>query len=113
MILARTAELSCLAIFAAASMADAASAGLADAPMLQLGALGLVGFMVAQNYRQGRRMAEVLDRKDGEIRRAEARANRLAIEFTEAVHGLTTTLAARPCIAAQEKEKAKPKGNTS
>ena len=102
MIIAKAVEISSLALFAAVAMLQTLVEGIPQGPILQLGALGLVGFMVAQNYRQGGQLSKVLDRKDAEIRDAEARANIMAREFTEAVRYLTTTLAERPCVAAGE-----------
>lgn len=112
MILAKAAEIIGLGLFAAVSMIQAAVEGIPQGPLLQLGALGLVGFMVAQNYRQRANIDEVLDRKDAEIHKADARANRLAVEFTDAVNNLTATLAARPCVAAAH-EPDKQKGKTT
>ena len=99
MILAKIAELGSLGIFAAASFAEP------SLPMNQIGALGLVGFMVVQNYRQGVRLEKVIARKDAEVREAHARANDLAVQFTDAVQNLTNTLVNRPCMVDGENNK--------
>ena len=92
MILAKIAELGSLGIFAAASLSEA------SLPMNQIGALGLVGFMIVQNYRQGVRLEKVIARKDAEVTAANTRANDLAVQFTDAVQNLTHTLGERPCM---------------
>lgn len=59
MIIATVIEYAGLGLFAAASIAEATT----SVPVLQVGALGLVGFMVAQNYRQKAHLATTLGRR--------------------------------------------------
>ena len=69
------------------------------------GLIGLALYMVAQVYRQEKRMAKALDKKDEQLHAANARSERLAANFTDAIrdHGdaikrLTEALCDRPCL---------------
>ena len=110
--IAKVAEMTSLGMFAAVSMAEAITPALPRGPLLQLGALAIVGFMVAQNYRQRTKLGEALDRKDAEIQTAHQRANALAADFAdamqaqaEALKGLSDALARRPCVAGNKTHK--------
>lgn len=97
--IARAIEITSLGIFALASVAETFAASLPDASLLQFGALGLVGFMIAHEYRHRTHMAKVIEKKDAQVIEANERAARAAVGFTEAVDKMATTMAGRPCIA--------------
>ncbi len=108
MILAKAAEIMSLAVFGITYLGTTIAAAAPTGAVLEIGALGLCGFMITQNYRQRAGMARIIAHKDAEIRKAETRANTLAVKFTDAVNQLTATIAARPCVRAGEPNTRKP-----
>ena len=113
MILAKIAELTGLAVFAAAAVIEAVATDLPRGALLEFGALGLVGFMVAQNYRQRANIGRVLERKDAEIQAAHQRAERAAGKFTTAIADMTETFAGRPCLAGEKPQTSSRKDEPS
>jgi len=96
----RVIEFAGLTCFGTVALAVESPSGMMQAGSL----LALVTFMVAQNYRQGARMAKAIESKDREIKAANARADRLSTQFTDAIVGLTGVLEERPCAMAPKDE---------
>jgi len=94
----RACELSALGLFTICGIADSAT-GANTEPFLQYGALGLVGFMVLQNYRQHRDTCKVVREKDQLLQKQNERIARLVAEQTEAAHRLAEVLEDRSRIA--------------
>jgi len=95
----RALELGSLALFGTCSLAVSLIPESTE-PFLQFGALGLVGFMVFQNYRQSRD-------KDKTISSQSERMARLIADDTDAKNRLAQVLEDRPCIAKDQRIKEK------
>ena len=107
--LAATLQYAGLACYGATLILGEASVGNPPGEIMKVGGLlALVTFMIIQNYRQGDRMAKALDGKDEQMREANARAERLAVQasessaaFKDAIVNLTAVLEKRPCAMAE------------
>lgn len=71
---------------------------LADAPTLQVGAFGLVGFVVSMSHRQSKEQR-------GDIRRNQDRMAQLIADDTDAKNRLAEALGDRPCLAGDSRTK--------
>jgi len=92
---------SALALFGIANLAgpclSQAGPGIEDW-VSKLGALGLCGFMVLQNYRQSDNMAKVLKAKDDQIISLTQQYLEASQRHTDAINAISGALRNRPCI---------------
>ena len=92
---------SALAMFGIANLSApllAQAGGGVEEWIAKLGALGLCGFMVLQNYRQSEAMGKIIREKDAQL--IDLTKQYLAAEqrHSDAINGLSSALRGRPCI---------------
>jgi len=98
-----TLQFCCFALVVAGSVAaSGGTEGVLETWVMRFGALGLVAFMVVQNYRQARTTNKVLERKDTEIADAHYRLANLTAQQTDAMNRLSKALEDRPCITGRD-----------
>ncbi len=89
-------EISALAVFSACHVAVGASVPTGN--FLQFGALGLVAFMILQNYRQQNALGKVIAEKDRAIAEQNGRMANLIAADTDAKNRLADVLKDRTCL---------------
>lgn len=104
----RLLELGSLGTYAGASLAASVMATPPD--WLQLGALGIVGFMVFQNYRQNREMRQLIAEKDARLERRAAEARQTNEDYNRVQNRLCEVLEDRPCLVDDQRIKSNPEG---
>jgi len=96
-------ELTSLGVFAGCSMVGTIPSPGIPGWVFQFGALGLVAFMVLQNYRQQTATIKVVKEKDKQIAEYNERMARLVSEYTDATRRLAECLEDRPCIQGDQR----------
>ena len=95
---AKTIEFACLGMVAIPSLGNIVPPSWIGG----ISAVGLIGFMVAQNYGQQKRLGRALDKKDQRIKEMTDKHEAAYRANTAAYEKLVRTLEHRPCLVEKD-----------